>query len=176
MSLLKIVRWPFSPHKTLASLYDGVTLEKRGPAEHDCLEAFIDDEDVQQRLDALAAEYAAEVLGAQALPASRLLLTEYHQFHWCDMHQDQYDREGAGSTLNRTVSASLIVKQAYVGGDMLFQRPDRKGYTIAKTLKAGDVVLFPADWWHEVTPINTGRRRSIVRWYNDPDLETFSSL
>ena len=115
-------------------------------------------------------------LGVQATDPSGLLLTEYHEFHYCDMHHDQYERDGAPATLNRTVSVSLVVRRAFVGGDMLFQRPDKEGEIIEQRLIEGDVVLFPADWYHEVIPVNRGMRRSIVRWYADPTLEQFSSV
>ncbi len=59
--------------------------------------------------------------------------------------------------------------ESYGGGTLVFygHRGDRpgNGFGIPLESEAGMFVAFPSDWIHEVQPITSGRRYSIVTWF-----------
>jgi SM-20-related protein len=77
----------------------------------------------------------------------------------------------------RQVSVSIFLNdvrggangEAYGGGAMVFygQRGDRVGAGFGITVEGeeGMFVAFRSDWIHEVKPITSGRRYSIVTWF-----------
>jgi len=62
-----------------------------------------------------------------------------------------------------------IDDEPYGGGTLVFHghRGDRQGsgFGIPLESEAGMFVAFPSDWIHEVKPVTSGRRYSIVTWY-----------
>jgi predicted 2-oxoglutarate/Fe(II)-dependent dioxygenase YbiX len=77
----------------------------------------------------------------------------------------------------RQVSVSILLNDAngsadaesYGGGGLVFYgyRSDTNGGGFAIPLQgeAGMFVAFPSDWIHEVKPVTSGRRYSIVTWF-----------
>jgi predicted 2-oxoglutarate/Fe(II)-dependent dioxygenase YbiX len=59
--------------------------------------------------------------------------------------------------------------EPYAGGALVFygHRGDRPGtgFGIPLESEAGMFVAFPSDWIHEVQPVTSGRRYSIVTWF-----------
>jgi predicted 2-oxoglutarate/Fe(II)-dependent dioxygenase YbiX len=77
----------------------------------------------------------------------------------------------------RQVSISILLNDAtgrldgepYSGGAMVFygRRADRggPGFGIPLESEEGMLIAFRSDWFHEVQPITSGRRYSIVSWF-----------
>jgi len=59
--------------------------------------------------------------------------------------------------------------ESYAGGRLVFygHRGDRpgNGFGIPLESEAGMFVAFPSDWIHEVQPVTSGRRYSVVTWF-----------
>ena len=170
MSLVHEVPYAGTMRDVLAVL-DEVQCRKRGPRPEEYHESFIPDYyGVGDILNAQAEVYAEEVLKARADLQSPMIVNEYMPGHLCPNHIDQYD-EGS---MNRTASCSLIVDKAEAGGEMVLQDPGKtETYTVNP--KSGTVIFFPADWWHRVAPIKRGMRRSLIRWWSDSTIKSFSS-
>ena len=128
-------------------------------------------------LNALAATYAAKHLWqAKAEEPTALLSSVYRVGESCVEHSDQYkDREGIPDTMDRTVSVSVIVQPAEKGGELVVQDPRRKEPARVLNPEPGRVVIFPADWLHEVREIEAGERRSVVCWWRDRSRDPFVS-
>ncbi len=179
---IRVVRAAIGP-RAMAEVeraVNGLALARRGPGADDCYEAWLPDgmlpADCTDALDALARNYAREVLNACADTPSPAVCNCYFAGQACLWHVDQYAGRGVPDTLDRTVSASLIVERAAAGGDMVFQDPGRKRRPVRIDPPPGSLVLFPADWWHRVAPATAGIRRSLVRWWAQSNGERFSSL
>jgi predicted 2-oxoglutarate/Fe(II)-dependent dioxygenase YbiX len=56
---------------------------------------------------------------------------------------------------------------SYSGGSLVFTewRPGRDQGQFALVAEPGTLVAFPAETTHEVTPVTSGERYSIVSWY-----------
>lgn len=67
---------------------------------------------------------------------------------------------------NRKLSFSLLLSDDYEGGDLEFfyqQEP------VKVPLKKNDMVFFPSNLLHRVTPVTRGLRKSVVGWIGGPD-------
>ena len=60
-----------------------------------------------------------------------------------------------------------ISSDSYSGGSLVFTewRPGRNQGQLALAPEPGTLVAFPAETTHEVVPVTSGRRYSIVSWY-----------
>ena len=76
---------------------------------------------------------------------------------------DFYGRhKDAGKSNKRILSVSIQLSDPskYEGGELIFD-------SIEPIEKAqGTVIIFPSDLYHQVTPIISGIRYSLVQWYN----------
>lgn len=157
----------------------GVEVKRRGCNRDDYYEGWVNPDilpdGLLDKMNKHAATYARDVLDADADAASAVIHNVYWTGHSCPDHVDQYSRRNTGSTMNRTVSASLIVECAGRGGEMVMQDPDRRRDAVVVNPDAGTLILFPADWWHQVRPVRSGIRRSLVRWWAQSSGGTFSS-
>jgi predicted 2-oxoglutarate/Fe(II)-dependent dioxygenase YbiX len=95
-------------------------------------------------------------------------------------HQDRNDTDPTAPdwVRSRQVSVSILLNderggldgQAHRGGGLVFygHRGDRPGTGFAIPLEPeeGMLVAFPSDWIHEVRPVTSGRRYSIVTWFS----------
>ncbi|MCY4671279.1 MAG: 2OG-Fe(II) oxygenase [Rhodococcus sp.] len=146
----------------------------RGAAATDAEEAWLGSPGAwAARMDALALAYGASHLGAKADEVSSILSTRYVVGKSSPEHTDQYVRSGS-STMHRTVSAILVIEAAEEGGEVVVRNPG-KTMTFELPLRENELLLFPADCWHEILPVVKGLRRSIVRWYADSTGAPFSS-
>ncbi|BCU93901.1 MAG: hypothetical protein CM15mV3_1870 [Caudoviricetes sp.] len=59
-----------------------------------------------------------------------------------------------------------VKKEDYEGGELEIKvlPEETKKYK----MDIGDVIVFPSDMWHRVTPIKSGTRVSLVGWYAGP--------
>ena len=133
--------------------------------------------ELAERMTEEARRYAAEVLGASAVPSGGLVCNSYGPGDSCQAHIDQYTRatHTGPETLHRTASASLLLRKAEQGGAMMFQDFARRRPPETVDPGAGKLILFPADWWHKVLPIAAGERRSVVGWWASESGQPFRS-
>ena len=68
---------------------------------------------------------------------------------------------GTASTRKLSLSIQLSEPDAYEGGDLQFKVSDQE-VNAPRTL--GTVIAFPSYVLHRVTPITSGKRRSMVGW------------
>ena len=92
-------------------------------------------------------------------------------------HQDRGSDEVAPlQHRSRQVSVTVFLNDetggldghAYRGGALVFygQRPDQSsGFGLPLESEEGMFVAFRSDWLHEVRPVTTGRRYSLVTWF-----------
>jgi predicted 2-oxoglutarate/Fe(II)-dependent dioxygenase YbiX len=89
---------------------------------------------------------------------------------------DAYDPVAPDWVKRRQVSVSILLNDArggadtepFGGGSLVFHgaRGDRgTGFGIPLESEEGLFVAFRSDWIHEVKPVTSGRRYSIVTWY-----------
>lgn len=133
---------------------------------------------VQDRLLALRPELEA-YFHVQLRSCQRPQFYVYEEGDFFVPHQDRNDTDPLAPDWlkSRQVSASILLNdetggpdgQAYRGGSLVFhgRRGDRGGspYGIPLESEEGMFVAFPSDWVHEVRPIASGRRYSIVTWF-----------
>jgi predicted 2-oxoglutarate/Fe(II)-dependent dioxygenase YbiX len=102
----------------------------------------------------------------------------YEEGDFFKLHLDRADDPIAPEWIrSRQVSVSILLndeqggpdRQAYQGGELVFHghRGDRTGTAFEIPLKGeeGMFIAFPSDWFHEVRPVTSGRRYSIVTWF-----------
>ena len=152
-----------------------LVLRRRGADPDDSYEGWLPTvPDAWSAIDAAAADYAGE-MRAQADKPTAILHAAYWGGMACPDHIDQYfGRPGTRDTGDRTVSVSYIVERAARGGEMVL-RDHARSVRHEVNPPAGSVILFPADWWHEVLPVHGGIRRSLVRWYAQSNGRRFTS-
>lgn len=159
----------------LQNLLNGEIPTKRGPSPEDSFEKFLDMNNpfyfaLRDFMTIKANEYAREHLKTVAVNPSPLLLTRYDEGQHMTEHVDQYVRGGA-STLNRTVSGSLIIEPSIEGGQLVIQDKNRVTPGCKHHPQTATLLLWPADWWHFVTRVRRGRRRSLVCWWDNGTAE-----
>ena len=155
----------------------GIKHRRRGPDARDCWEGWYPEpNEIGEKLNRLAAEYAADILNAVADEPTAILCTRYEPGMSCEDHIDQYfGRRDTPDTGHRTASVSVIIDAADVGGEMVFQDYERRSPPIVTGVPPGHAVFFPADWWHLIRPIEAGVRRSIIQWWADSSGGRFHS-
>lgn len=146
----------------------------RGADPTDAGEAWLHDPGQWAKsMDAAAASYAETCFGRKADEKTSVLCTRYETGQFCPEHTDHYIRNGS-SVMHRTASAILCAHPADAGGELVISNP-AKTSTFEIFLQENQLVLFPADCWHQVLPVIKGQRRAIVRWYADSNGKRFRS-
>lgn len=91
------------------------------------------------------------------------------QFTRYDAPGDRYgahvDRTGQGIARKLSITMQLSDPASYQGGDLVL-RPN--GVEEPMTRERGHIVLFPSWTVHEVKPVTSGRRYSLVAWVSGP--------
>ena len=112
------------------------------------------------RLSALASQANVEIYGFDILGIYEpLQLAEYNQDDFFEWHMDFGPGESSCRKLSLTVQ--LSDPESYEGGNLQFMINDK---TVDAPRNRGAVVIFPSFMLHRVTPVTSGRRRSIVGW------------
>ena len=69
---------------------------------------------------------------------------------------------------------SLIIQlnkpEDYEGGEFLFWDGDESS-TVKGFEKQGSILVFPSFLMHQVTPVTSGKRHSIVSWFTGPQMK-----
>lgn len=112
------------------------------------------------RISALALQvnferYAFDVLGIH----EPLQLAEYSEGDFFQWHMDF--GPGASSCRKLSLTVQLSDPDTYEGGDLQFMINDKQ---VDAPRDRGAVIVFPSFVLHRVTPVTSGRRRSIVGW------------
>jgi len=68
--------------------------------------------------------------------------------------------------LVRKLSLSVMLNDDYEGGDLVLHYDGRSGVPMEK--KRGRIIFFASDIVHEVTPVTSGERNSLVIWVLGP--------
>lgn len=102
----------------------------------------------------------------------------YEEGDFFAAHRDRAEDEIAPDWVRaRKVSISILLNdvkggidgEPHGGGALVFYgaRGDRNGtgFVIPLESEEGMFVAFPSDWTHEVQPVTSGRRYSIVTWF-----------
>ena len=86
------------------------------------------------------------------------ILLKYNVGDFYKLHIDQISK----GEQQRLISCIICLNDDYTGGEISFFNKQK-----TFTLKKGDVLLFPSNFMfpHEVFPILTGTRYSIVTWF-----------
>lgn len=168
---------PFLPDAEFTALKTEVaalSFTPRGSQPTDSSEAWLNSPGAwADRMDDLAETYARTHLAAEADEKTAVLATHYTVGKLSAEHVDQYVR-GGNNTMHRTVSAILVIEAAEEGGEITVKNP-AKTTTFTLPLRENELLLFPADCWHQVLAVVKGQRRSVVRWYADASGKQFSS-
>jgi len=93
-------------------------------------------------------------------------------------HRDGAAERSAPDWVNqRQISVSILLNdvrsdldaEPYAGGALVFHGrrndPNRSWFSIPLDAEEGMFVAFRSDWMHEVQPVTSGRRYSIVTWF-----------
>ena len=100
--------------------------------------------------------------------ATRIQYTEYnHEGAHYGWHFDTTNSMYRKDHIRKlSISLCLSRKEDYEGGELEIKvlPEETKKYK----MDIGDVVVFPSDMWHRVTPIKSGTRVSLVGWYAGP--------
>lgn len=86
-------------------------------------------------------------------------IAEYGEGDFFDWHTDF--SAGLSSTRKLSLSVQLSEPDAYEGGDLQFMINQNE---VCAPKTPGTVVIFPSYVLHRVTPITSGKRRSMVGW------------
>ena len=74
----------------------------------------------------------------------------------------------AGKIRKLSVTVSLSEPSTYEGGNLQFDEGDGRYHTCEEIRPRGSVVVFPSHVPHQVTPVTSGTRRSLVMWSLGP--------
>jgi PKHD-type hydroxylase len=70
---------------------------------------------------------------------------------------------------------SLVIQlnkpEDYEGGEFNFINEDGEGETVEGFKEQGSILVFPSFRLHQVTPVTSGTRHSIVTWFIGPQLK-----
>jgi hypothetical protein len=121
---------------------------------------------VVRRLPVIAQSLAGGVLPPRF---EEPVVLRYGQGDFFRRHKDQYDAAEHAAGRRMSLVAFLTGRGAsggFTGGELCFYLPDEKhGETCIRVPgRAGEFVVFAADVAHEVLPVATGTRMTLVSW------------
>ncbi len=86
--------------------------------------------------------------------------------HHYDWHVDSAQSDLNPDFVRKlTISLCLTPKEEYEGGEFCIRIGDRE---FELKLDVGEAILFPADTWHKVKPLKSGKRTTLVGWMAGP--------
>lgn len=92
--------------------------------------------------------------------------TQYGQGEYYGWHQDD---SGSGPAATRAYSIVIQLSGDYSGGLLQYKKDGIQTFTP----EVGRMVVFPSSWSHQVTPVTSGVRYSLVSWFSIKKLEGF---
>ena len=97
---------------------------------------------------------------------SRIQATRYDVGQRYGWHVDQADF----GRLPRKLSMSLVLDTEFEGGELEIFSPSAHE-TVTFDIKPGHVCIFPSWISHQVKPVTSGTRYSLVAWMNGPEFK-----
>ena len=106
-------------------------------------------------IDKIVADYRSRYSIPKIVSSHTVLL----RYEPGDMFHNHFD---AAKTYPRIVSVSMFLNDDFEGGELEF-----KEFGIKLKPDAGDIVVFCSSYpyMHQVHPVKTGIRYSVVKWY-----------
>jgi PKHD-type hydroxylase len=104
------------------------------------------------------------------LPAMQFTIYDGENKGWYERHIDNFFNQSAGA-YDRKLSlvAQLTDPAAYEGGVLDLDLPNNdEGPDAAAMKQRGSVIIFPSFIPHEVSPVTSGTRYSLVAWMEGP--------
>ena len=96
---------------------------------------------------------------------SGIQVTKYESSQYYGWHVDQIETPNG---LARKLSMSLVLDTDFEGGELEIYNPySNKANRF--DLQPGQVCIFPSWASHQVTPVTSGTRYSLVAWMNGPE-------
>lgn len=98
--------------------------------------------------------------------------TSYGEGQFYDWHVD-VGVEKEKDIVFRKLSMVITLNSEFKGGDFQIQTwnpPDSKKRhtTVLSMRKRGTIIVFPSFFYHRVTPVTEGTRKSLVCWFRGP--------
>lgn len=141
---------------TNVRLVDGINISHTNVKLNNHVRSKIDD-DLFSILNKVGNDYITEFPLCSINHDSGYELLRYKKGYFYKVHTDKM-----ASTNDRTLSCIIALNQDYDGGEIAFFYRKK----IIK-LKKGSILIFPSNFMypHEVLPITSGERYSIVTWF-----------
>lgn len=117
---------------------------------------------VDRLVQRVNAEWFGYDLGYNEAPQFGTYTAETKAFY--DWHEDTLFQTGHKYTRKLSMVMLLNDKSEYEGGNLEMDHNDKPKNFAA----AGDAVFFPSYLRHRVTPMQSGKRHSLVCWSNGP--------
>lgn len=92
--------------------------------------------------------------------------THYGVGEYYGWHQDD---SGSGPAAKRAYSIVIQLSENYEGGLLQFKKDGIQTFSPG----TGRMIVFPSSWSHQVTPVTSGTRYSLVSWFSIKKLEGF---
>lgn len=95
-------------------------------------------------------------------------LTEYDSAYQGEYkpHKDSNIPDENNIIRKLSMVVQITPPDSYEGGVLQF--PDMKDYDESTTMAQGSAIVFPSYLLHGVTPVTSGKRKSLVVWANGP--------
>ena len=92
-----------------------------------------------------------------------LQVTKYEEGDRYDWHQDESEwcRNKRPNEKIRKISFTLLLNEDFEGGEFVLINQEIP-------LKAGTMIFFQSDDYHQVNPVKKGVRNSLVGWIQGP--------
>lgn len=149
------------------SLENGVENEKYRSSTISWISVDEDSEYLYRKITDIVLELNTRFYKFDLVEMETLQYTEYDSATK-DFYRSHSD-DGYNFNLFRKLSLSIQLSDAnsYEGGDLLFYRNQINEPVIAPKSK-GTIIMFPSFVVHEVTPVTSGVRKSLVTWIQGP--------
>lgn len=155
----------YEPCKT--DHWDGNTYSSRDHRDRSSKVCFVDDNKVYELVDGLVrfanskCEWNLDVDFIEPLQLTKYDVDDFYGWHIDESNWTPGKRPNGRI---RKISFSILLNDEFEGGE--FQINTNKVKTI--DLKKKDIILFHADTPHQVTPVTSGVRHSLVGWTQGP--------
>jgi len=129
---------------------------------------WIDNRELLENLHHLVTIANSELFAFDVHKVAPIQFTKYSSDDsgWYDWHHDVDYASTKAFSRKLSVTVQLSDPRAYAGGDLQFsecENPD------SEVLRAkGTAIVFPSYLRHRVTPVTSGRRYSLVSWFEGP--------
>jgi predicted 2-oxoglutarate/Fe(II)-dependent dioxygenase YbiX len=89
---------------------------------------------------------------------------EYKEGDFYNLHVDEFKARPKSKNIYFDYGWSLNLSDEYEGGEFVLTLENSE--KVGKKLCAGEIVIFPIIYLHEVLPVTSGVRKNIVGWFS----------